>query len=83
MNASVHNILLDAAPSKVGQASQSHMTGWIESSSDRSLSSNVSVGGKPLPAYLKIKVFRACPPKGFTVLGISLADTSDNQGVIG
>jgi len=36
-----------------------------------------------MPAYLKIDNIGVCPPEGFTVLGVSLADTSDNQGVIG
>jgi hypothetical protein len=36
-----------------------------------------------MPAYLKIENIGVCPPEGFTVLGVSLADTSDNQGVIG
>ena len=36
-----------------------------------------------MTAYLKIENVGACPPEGFTVLGVSLADTSDRQGVIG
>jgi hypothetical protein len=36
-----------------------------------------------MPAYLKIENVGVCPPEGFTVLGVSLADTSQNQGVIG
>jgi len=36
-----------------------------------------------MPAYLKIENIGVCPPEGFTVLGVSLADTSDNRGVIG
>lgn len=36
-----------------------------------------------MPAFLKIENVGVCPPEGFTVLGVSLADTSDNQGVIG
>ena len=36
-----------------------------------------------MPAYLKIENVGVCPPEGFTVLGVSLADTSSNQGVIG
>ena len=36
-----------------------------------------------MPAYLKIENVGVCPPEGFTVLGVSLADTSDNQAVIG
>jgi hypothetical protein len=36
-----------------------------------------------MPAYLKIENVGVCPPEGFTVLGVSLADTSDNAGVIG
>jgi hypothetical protein len=36
-----------------------------------------------MPAYLKIENIGVCPPEGFTVLGVSLADTSDNQGVRG
>ncbi len=36
-----------------------------------------------MPAYLKIENIGVCPPEGFTVLGVSLADTSDNQAVIG
>ena len=37
----------------------------------------------PMPAYLKIENIGVCPPEGFTVLGVSLADTSTNEGVIG
>jgi hypothetical protein len=36
-----------------------------------------------MPAYLKIENIGVCPPEGFTVLGVSLADTSDNPAVIG
>jgi len=36
-----------------------------------------------MPAYLKIENIGVCPPEGFTVLGVSLADTTDQQGVIG
>ncbi len=36
-----------------------------------------------MPAYLKIENVGVCPPEGFTVLGVSLADTSTNEGVIG
>jgi len=36
-----------------------------------------------MPAYLKIENVGVCPPEGFTVLGVSLADTSSQQGVIG
>ena len=36
-----------------------------------------------MPAYLKIENIGVCPPEGFTVLGVSLADTSSNDGVIG
>src|SRR5215831_3688960 len=36
-----------------------------------------------MPAYLKIENVGVCPPEGFTVLGVSLADTSNNEGVIG
>ena len=36
-----------------------------------------------MPAYLKIENIGVCPPEGFTGLGVSLADTSDRQGVIG
>ncbi len=32
-----------------------------------------------MPAYLKIENIGVCPPEGFTVLGVSLADTSDNH----
>jgi hypothetical protein len=34
-------------------------------------------------AYLKIENVGVCPPEGFTVLGVSLADTSNQKGVIG
>jgi hypothetical protein len=36
-----------------------------------------------MPAYLKIENVGVCPPEGFTVLGLSLADTSSHEGVIG
>ena len=36
-----------------------------------------------MPAYLKIENPGQAPVEGFTVLGISLADTSSNVGVIG
>ena len=36
-----------------------------------------------MAAFLKIENIGVCPPEGFTVLGVSLADTSDKQGVIG
>ncbi|CAN5536398.1 hypothetical protein BH11PLA2_BH11PLA2_16270 [soil metagenome] len=36
-----------------------------------------------MPAFLKIENIGVCPPEGFTVLGVSLADTSSNEGVIG
>ena len=36
-----------------------------------------------MPAFLKIENIGVCPPEGFTVLGVSLADTSQNQSVIG
>jgi len=36
-----------------------------------------------MPAYLKIENIGVCPPEAFTVLGVSLADTSSDQGVIG
>lgn len=36
-----------------------------------------------MPAFLMIENPGVCPPEGFTVLGVSLADTSSNQGVIG
>lgn len=36
-----------------------------------------------MPAFLKIENIGVCPPEGFTVLGVSLADTTDRQGVIG
>ena len=36
-----------------------------------------------MPAYLKIENIGVCPAEGFTVLGVSLADTTDRQGVIG
>lgn len=36
-----------------------------------------------MPAYLKIENIGVCPPEGFTVLGVSLADTTEKEGVIG
>jgi hypothetical protein len=36
-----------------------------------------------MPAYLKIENPGAVPPDAFTVLGVSLADTNNNPGVIG
>jgi len=36
-----------------------------------------------MPAYLMIENPGVCPPEGFTVLGVSLADTSSNESVIG
>ena len=36
-----------------------------------------------MSAYLKIENIGCCPPEGFTVLGVSLADTSNREGVIG
>jgi hypothetical protein len=36
-----------------------------------------------MPAFLKIENPGAAPPEGFTVFGVSLADTSSNAGVIG
>lgn len=36
-----------------------------------------------MPAFMKIENIGVCPPEGFTVLGVSLADTSNNEGVIG
>jgi len=36
-----------------------------------------------MPAYLKIENIGVCPVEGFTVLGVSLADTSNHAGVIG
>ena len=36
-----------------------------------------------MPAYLKIENVGVCPQEGFTVLGVSLADTSTHEGVIG
>lgn len=36
-----------------------------------------------MTAYLKIENVGVCPPEGFTVFGVSLADTSSNTGVIG
>ena len=36
-----------------------------------------------MPVYLKIENIGVCPPEGFTVLGVSLADKSSHQGVIG
>ena len=32
-----------------------------------------------MPAYLKIENVGVCPPEGFTVLGVSLADTSTQR----
>ena len=36
-----------------------------------------------MPAYLKIENIGVCPSEAFTVLGVSLADTSTHEGVIG
>ena len=36
-----------------------------------------------MPAYLTIENVGVCPPEGFTVLGVSMPDTRDKQGVIG
>jgi len=36
-----------------------------------------------MPAYLKVENIGVAPSEGFTVFGISLADTSSNAGVIG
>ncbi|HEY7328077.1 MAG TPA: hypothetical protein VH592_10575 [Gemmataceae bacterium] len=36
-----------------------------------------------MAAFLKIENVGVCPPEGFTVLGVSLAHTSANPGVIG
>jgi hypothetical protein len=36
-----------------------------------------------MPAFLKIENVGVCPPEAFTVLGVSLASTSNNNGVIG
>jgi len=36
-----------------------------------------------MPTYLKIENVGVCPPDGFTVLGVSLADMTDQQGVTG
>lgn len=36
-----------------------------------------------MTAYLKIENVGVCPPEGFTVFGVSLADTSNSSGVIG
>jgi len=36
-----------------------------------------------MSAFLKIENVGVCPPEGFTVLGVSLADTSTHEGVIG
>lgn len=36
-----------------------------------------------MAAFLKIENIGVCPAEGFTVLGVSLADTSTNEGVIG
>jgi hypothetical protein len=41
------------------------------------------MGISDVPAYLKIENIGVCPPEGFTVLGVSLADTSGHEGVIG
>jgi hypothetical protein len=38
---------------------------------------------KTMTAFLKIENIGVCPPEGFTVFGVSLADTSNNSGVIG
>ena len=32
-----------------------------------------------MPAYLKIENVGVCPPEGFTVLGVSLADTATTK----
>jgi hypothetical protein len=39
--------------------------------------------GNNMPALLKIENVGVCPPEGFTVLGVSLADTTNNEGVNG
>src|SRR5437773_299959 len=36
-----------------------------------------------MSAYLKIENVGVCPAEAFTVLGVSLADKSNHQGVIG
>lgn len=36
-----------------------------------------------MPAFLKIENVGVCPPEAFTVLGVSLADKSNHQAVIG
>jgi hypothetical protein len=36
-----------------------------------------------MPAYLKIENVGVCPVEGFTVLGVSLADTCNHAGIIG
>ncbi len=36
-----------------------------------------------MTAFLKIENIGVCPPEGFTVFGVSLADTSNNSSVIG
>jgi len=36
-----------------------------------------------MTAYLKIENLGVCPPEGFTVFGVSLANTSNHSGVIG
>lgn len=36
-----------------------------------------------MAAYLKVENIGVCPPEAFTVLGVSLADTSNHEGVIG
>src|SRR5438094_7595757 len=36
-----------------------------------------------MPAFLKIENPGVCPQEGFTVLGVSPADTSAHEGVIG
>lgn len=35
-----------------------------------------------MPAYLKIENIGVCPPEGFTVLGVRLADTTEREGVV-
>ena len=40
----------------------------------------IYLGEMRMPAYLKIENIGVCPPEGFTVLGVSLADTSDAKG---
>ena len=39
--------------------------------------------GNNMPAFLKNENIGVCPPEGFTVLSVSLADTSNHEGVIG